>query len=185
MEKIFSCYYCHYLYPHNGADCLSVLFVSSDHYSRRQCQRWVLHEKVIAPIFFSSQLVACKCQKYRTTVGHYLACSPVPSFFVFLPSRLQKLTSTLTLASFFSTNAESAIKLGYMFADWIPCVHLVFIHWFSFEDYSLAGYREKHFWFYVRISALFVAVLLFVHHGVLPLPSLQLHTLCKHKTVLF
>ncbi len=38
--------------------------------------------------------------------------------FCFLALEIAKhLTSTLTLASFFTTNAESAIKLGYMFAD--------------------------------------------------------------------
>ncbi len=79
------------------------------------------------PIFFSFQLVACTFLKDRTTVGHCLACSPVPSFSFPCPLDSKHLTSTLTLASFFSTNAESAIKLGYMFADWIPCVHMVFI----------------------------------------------------------
>ncbi len=74
-------------------------------------------------------------KKDRAQFGHYLSWStvssvfffcPVFTFFISLPSARQ-LTSTLTLASFFSTIAESAIKLEYMFADWNPCVHLFFI----------------------------------------------------------
>ncbi len=75
-------------------------------------------------------------KKDRAQFGHYLSWStvssvfffcPVFTFFISLPSTARQLTSTLTLATFFSTIAESAIKLEYMFADWNPCVHLFFI----------------------------------------------------------
>ncbi len=41
--------------------------------------------KWFARIFFSFQLVACTFLKDRTTVGHCLACSPVPSFLFSCP----------------------------------------------------------------------------------------------------